>query len=152
MNPPAIRDIRVPCPPSDPRDPRPVTNEMREIRVPAPQPDQRSAQRCYDPRMPWELRILQQRLEGLSNQQVEAWTPAIDVYETGSSFVVTAELPGVNREQVDLAFEDRRLTIRGHRSDRAPGRETSCTSIRSNGAMARSRARSSSRTRLTSSK
>jgi len=69
--------------------------------------------------MPWELRILQQRLEGLSSPQVEAWTPAIDVYETGSSFVVTAELPGLSREQVDLAFEDRRLTIRGHRSDRA---------------------------------
>jgi HSP20 family molecular chaperone IbpA len=40
--------------------------------------------------MPWELRILQQRLEGLSNHQVEAWTPAIDVYETESAFVVTA--------------------------------------------------------------
>jgi HSP20 family protein len=69
--------------------------------------------------MPWELRILQQRLEGLSNHQVEAWTPAIDVYETESSFVVTAELPGLRREQVDMVFEDRRLTIRGHRSERA---------------------------------
>jgi len=69
--------------------------------------------------MPWELRILQQRLEGLSNHHLEAWAPAIDVYETGSSFVVTAELPGLGREQVDLAFEDRRLTIRGLRSDRA---------------------------------
>ncbi len=74
--------------------------------------------------MPWELRILQQRLEGLSNQQIEAWTPAIDVYETESSFVVTAELPGLGREQVDLAFEDRRLTIRGLRcrSGRRGGR------------------------------
>ena len=62
---------------------------------------------------------MQQRLEGLSNHHLEAWTPAIDVYETGSSFVVTAELPGLSREEVDLAFEDRRLTIRGHRRDRA---------------------------------
>ncbi len=62
---------------------------------------------------------MQQRLEGLSNHHLEAWTPAIDVYETGSSFVVTAEVPGLGREQVDLAFDDRRLTIRGHRSDRA---------------------------------
>jgi HSP20 family protein len=69
--------------------------------------------------MPWELRVLQQRLERLSNHHLEAWTPAIDVYETESSFVVTAEVPGLRREQVDLAFEDRRLTIRGQRSDRA---------------------------------
>jgi HSP20 family protein len=69
--------------------------------------------------MPWELRVLQQRLERLSNQHLEAWTPAIDVYETESTFVVTAEVPGVSRDQVDLAFEDRRLTIRGQRSDRA---------------------------------
>jgi HSP20 family protein len=69
--------------------------------------------------MPWELRVLQQRLERLSHHHLEAWTPAIDVYETESAFVVTAEVPGVNRDQVDLAFEDRRLTIRGQRSDRA---------------------------------
>lgn len=69
--------------------------------------------------MPWELRVLQQRLERLSSHHLDVWTPAIDVYETASSFVVTAELPGLTREQVDLAFEDTRLTIRGHRSDRA---------------------------------
>jgi HSP20 family protein len=69
--------------------------------------------------MPWELHVLQQRLQSLSNQHLEAWTPAIDVYETQTSFVVTAEVPGLTREQVDLAFEDTRLTIRGQRSDRS---------------------------------
>jgi HSP20 family protein len=69
--------------------------------------------------MPWELRVLQQRLRSLSNQQVEAWTPAIDVYETEEAFVVTAEVPGLTRKQVDLTFEATRLTINGHRSDRA---------------------------------
>jgi HSP20 family protein len=68
--------------------------------------------------MSWELRVLQQRLERLSTHHLEAWAPAIDVYETETSFVVTAEVPGLSREQVDLAFEDTRLTIRGHRSDR----------------------------------
>jgi HSP20 family protein len=61
---------------------------------------------------------LQQRLERLASHHLEAWAPAIDVYETEASFVVTAEVPGIGREQVDLAFEDTRLTIRGHRSDR----------------------------------
>jgi HSP20 family protein len=71
--------------------------------------------------MPWELRVLQHRLERLSNHEAEAWAPAIDVYETASAFVVCAELPGLARDQIDLAFEDRRLTVRGRRSNRLPG-------------------------------
>jgi len=61
---------------------------------------------------------LQHRLEHLSSHHLEALAPAIDVYETEASFVVNAEVPGLTREQVDLAFEDTRLTIRGERSDR----------------------------------
>jgi HSP20 family protein len=69
--------------------------------------------------VPFELRVLQQRLARLSSHHLEAWAPAIDVYETEASFVVTAEVPGMSREHVDLAFEDTRLTIRGHRSERS---------------------------------
>jgi len=68
--------------------------------------------------MPWELRAWQERLERLSNHHPDAWAPAIDVYETDASYVVTAEVPGVSRDQIDLALEESRLTIRGHRTDR----------------------------------
>jgi HSP20 family protein len=54
----------------------------------------------------------------MSSHHPEAWAPAIDVYETDASFVVNAEVPGMTRDQVDLAFEDTRLIIRGHRSER----------------------------------
>ena len=101
--------------------------------------------------MPWELRVLQQRLERLSTQHAEAWAPAIDVYETDTAYIVTAEAARADREQIDLGLEDRRLTIRGQRSDRGRRAATSCTSTRSNAATARSRARSSSPTRSTSS-
>jgi HSP20 family protein len=66
---------------------------------------------------------LQHRLGRLSNQDAEPWAPAIDVYETATDFVVCAELPGLARDQIDLAFEDRRLTIRGRRSNRLPSGE-----------------------------
>src|SRR5215216_3376389 len=78
---------------------------------------------CYDPCMPWEplrdLRAWQERLERLSAHHADAWTPAIDVYETGDRYVVSAELPGMPREQIELALEDSRLTLRGRRTDRA---------------------------------
>ena len=74
--------------------------------------------------MPWEplreLRAWQERLERLSAHNADAWTPPIDVYETDDHYVVSAELPGLPREQIDLAVEDARLTIRGRRSGRPP--------------------------------
>jgi HSP20 family protein len=71
--------------------------------------------------MPWDplrdLRAWQERLERLSAPSPEAWTPPVDVYETTERYVVSAELPGLTREQIDLALEDTRLTIRGRRAE-----------------------------------
>ena len=68
-----------------------------------------------------DLRAWQQRL---ASPHADAWIPAIDVYETADRYVVAAELPGMTRDQIELAVEDARLTIRGHRSDRTTGSET----------------------------
>lgn len=68
--------------------------------------------------MAWDMRAWQDRLERLSSHRSDAWAPAIDVYETPSAYIVTAEVPGVSREQIDLAVEDTRLTLRGQRADR----------------------------------
>lgn len=45
----------------------------------------------------------------------QAWTPAIDVYEEKTQYVIKAELPGVKREDVTLSLEDDVLTIKGER-------------------------------------
>ena len=72
--------------------------------------------------MPWDpmrdLRVWQERLERLSAHHPDSWTPPIDVYETDDRYVIAAELPGLVREDVELALEDSRLTIRGQRIDR----------------------------------
>jgi HSP20 family protein len=68
--------------------------------------------------MPWDTRAWHERLERLSSPHADAWAPAIDVYETASAYVVTAEVPGVSRDEIDLAFEVSRLTLRGRRADR----------------------------------
>jgi HSP20 family protein len=65
-----------------------------------------------------DLRMWQQRFEQLAAHQAESWTPPIDVYETDDRYVVAAELPGLAREDIGLAVEDTRLTIRGRRTDR----------------------------------
>ena len=64
-----------------------------------------------------DLRAWQERLERLSAPRSDSWTPPIDVYETDDRFVVSAEVPGLAREQIELALEDSQLTIRGQRAD-----------------------------------
>jgi HSP20 family protein len=69
--------------------------------------------------MPWdplhELRAWQERLTA---PHADSWAPPIDVYETADRYIIAAELPGLTREQVELAVEDARVTIRGERTER----------------------------------
>lgn len=72
--------------------------------------------------MPWDpVRDLRAWQERLSRHQPDAWLPAIDVYETAESYIVTVEVPGLRREEIDLAVEENRLTIRGQRAPAVAG-------------------------------
>lgn len=50
-------------------------------------------------------------------------TPPVDIYETKDELVVTADLPGVPREGLDVRVEDNVLTIQGKSNHPAPGEE-----------------------------
>ena len=53
------------------------------------------------------------------------WSPAVDIYETTNSFVLTAEVPGISRDEVDVKVIDNQLTLRGERGwDRDGATET----------------------------
>lgn len=45
------------------------------------------------------------------------WMPAVEVSETDSSIQVTAELPGVAKEDVSVDLDDNVLTIRGEKKE-----------------------------------
>lgn len=68
-----------------------------------------------------DLRAWQERLERLSRHHAESWAPPIDVYETDGAYVITAEVPGLAREQVELAVEDSRVTLQGRRAGQGAG-------------------------------
>ncbi len=44
-----------------------------------------------------------------------AWAPLCDIYEDGDNIVVKAELPGMDRNDIDVQVENNILTIRGER-------------------------------------
>ena len=43
------------------------------------------------------------------------WTPAVDIYETASDIVIKAELPEVDKKDLDVRIESNVLTIAGQR-------------------------------------
>ena len=54
------------------------------------------------------------RVAESSDSQV-AWMPRIDVKTTGDDMVVYAEIPGMERDDIDIEVTDGVLTIRGER-------------------------------------
>lgn len=43
------------------------------------------------------------------------WLPPVDISETDEALVLTAELPGLSKEDVDITLENNVLSIRGER-------------------------------------
>ena len=66
-----------------------------------------------------DLLAIQHRLERLSSGP-QGWAPAVDLCETSEAFIVTAELPGLARDQVRIEVHDGKLTLHGRRDARVP--------------------------------
>ncbi len=67
-----------------------------------------------------DLLTIQHGLEHLSSPGPQGWAPAVDLCETADAFIVTAELPGLSRDQVRIEVQDGRITLQGRRDARVP--------------------------------
>ena len=55
-----------------------------------------------------------------ANGQLETslrWVPTVDVIEQQDQYVLKADLPGVDRKDIEIVFEDGALTLKGERSE-----------------------------------
>ena len=50
-----------------------------------------------------------------SETEVQAWAPAVDVRQCNGDLVVTAELPGLKKDEVKVELTDNALVIQGER-------------------------------------
>jgi HSP20 family protein len=59
------------------------------------------------------------------------WTPASDIYETESGYLIAIDLPGIDRNALEIDMDDNRLVVKGtraiveskqHRSERPRGK------------------------------
>jgi len=45
------------------------------------------------------------------------WVPPVDIYEYTDKFLVIVELPGVNKEDIDITLKDNILKISGYKKE-----------------------------------
>lgn len=63
-----------------------------------------------------DLLALHDQIGQLVGTDAPGWTPPVDLYENAATFVLTAELPGLSRDQIDIQAEGNRIVIRGERA------------------------------------
>lgn len=78
---------------------------------------------CYDAKVAFtrwdplrDLLTLHEQIGQLVGTDAPGWSPPVDLYETAASFVLTAEVPGLSRQELDIHAEENRVTIRGERT------------------------------------
>ena len=91
------------------------------------------AQSCYDADVAFtrwdplrDLLALHEQIGQLVGTDAPGWTPPVDLYETGTDFVLTAELSGLTRDEIEIHAEENRITIRGARPTGPAGKEVPC--------------------------
>lgn len=57
---------------------------------------------------------------------VSSWSPSLDVYDEKEHYLVHADLPGLNREDITVSLEDNRLTIQGEKKQRTENKDKQC--------------------------
>jgi HSP20 family protein len=71
-------------------------------------------------------RLFESPLSGLGSvlQPLGDWSPALDIHEDKENFVVKAELPGIEKKDVNVSFQDGCLSISGERKAETKSEDT----------------------------
>jgi HSP20 family protein len=62
-----------------------------------------------------DLLALHERLNRLAGADEAGWMPPVDVSESPDGFTITAEVPGLSREDIQLTVQDGKVTLKGER-------------------------------------
>lgn len=77
---------------------------------PAMESIRRDMDRFFDDLVPFSWR------EANGGKKADLWAPNTDLSETENEYVITVDLPGISKKDVEVNFHDNRLTISGERS------------------------------------
>jgi HSP20 family protein len=67
-------------------------------------------------------RYLSSMRSSAANQEHD-WIPAVDIQEEDNRYLLTADIPGVKRSDLEITLEDGVLTVKGERKSETDGTE-----------------------------
>ncbi len=70
-----------------------------------------------------DLLALHERLNRLAGDHSPGWVPAVDVYETPDRYVISAELPGLSRDDFHVSVQEGKVVLKGQRPPRPTANE-----------------------------
>jgi len=59
--------------------------------------------------------IMDEFFDDVVSSRTESFVPSIDIAESNDKFLVSVELPGMNKEDIDVSLDNGQLTISGER-------------------------------------
>jgi HSP20 family protein len=62
-----------------------------------------------------DLLALQERIERLADAGDAGWMPPVDLFETADAYVLSAELPGLSRSDLEIHVRESELVLQGRR-------------------------------------
>jgi HSP20 family protein len=68
-----------------------------------------------------DLLALHERINRLAGTDEIGWMPPVDLYETVDRYVMTAEVSGLEQQDLQVQIVDGKLTLRGERRPRQEG-------------------------------
>lgn len=69
----------------------------------------REMDRFFDDITPFSWR------EGNGGMEMELWAPDTDMSETENEYIITVDLPGISKKDIEVNYKDNRLSISGER-------------------------------------
>ncbi len=63
-------------------------------------------------------RLLGDTFRAFEGEDAFGWKPAVDIEENENEFVVSAELPGINKDDIKISITDNNLNISGEISEK----------------------------------
>jgi HSP20 family protein len=70
-----------------------------------------------------DLLALHERINRLAGTDEAGWMPPVDLRETPGGYILTAEVAGLQQDDIQIQIQDGKLTLRGERRPRDPRSE-----------------------------
>ena len=90
---------------------------MTKLMLPRPVPFFTTVTREMDEAQNRLRRFFANDFEGFPLSEPVGWIPTVEIVENAEELILTAELPGMTKENVEIAFENDLLTIRGEKTE-----------------------------------